>query len=187
MSDGCKKYLDAGEYLRDIWLLASKVVKSDWRPDIIVALWRGGAPAGVAVHEFFKAAGWDAGHIPLKCSSYSGIGENEGKVEFTAGEIVFGMLSPGMKVLVVDDVFDTGLTAKAVKEHVSETGAEMRIAAVYWKREKNLTDILPDYYARETGTDWLVFPHEIEGLTMEETRCKDPVLADMLMEIVNAD
>ena len=105
-----KTYLSADEFLRDTWRLAAAVRRSGWRPDVMVALWRGGAPVGVAVHEYLKCAGWSVRHIPLKCASYTGIGENEGEVVFTLGEEVFGMLRPGERVLVVDDVFDTGKT-----------------------------------------------------------------------------
>ena len=90
------------------------------------------------------------------------------------------MLRPGDKVLVVDDVFDTGKTAKAVSERVAKTGAEMRLACVYWKPEKNRTDMKPDYFVKDVGLDWIVFPHEIEGLTREEIAVKDPLLASLL-------
>ena len=123
-----KHYLSADEYLRDSWRLAADVRKSGWKPDILIALWRGGAAVGVSLHEYFKVSGWDVRHIPLKCASYSGIGENAGEVVFTLGEEIFGMLRPGDRVLVVDDVFDTGKTAKAVNERVAKTGAEMRLA-----------------------------------------------------------
>ena len=175
-----KHYLTADEYLRDSWRLAAAVKKSGWQPDILIALWRGGAPVGVALHEYFKVSGWDVQHIPLKCASYTGIGENCGTVEFTHGDIVFGMLRKGDKVLVVDDVFDTGKTAEAVKRRIDATGAEMRMACVYWKPNKNVTSLTPDYYVKDVGLDWLVFPHEIEGLTMDEIRTKDPVLADLI-------
>jgi len=175
-----KHYLSADEYLRDTWRLAAAVRRSDWRPDILIALWRGGAPVGVAVHEFFKATGWPIQHVPLKCASYTGIGENPGGVAFTHGDIVFGMLRKGDRVLVVDDVFDTGKTAAAVKERIDATGAEMRMACVYWKPQKNITKLLPDYYVKDVGLDWIVFPHEIEGLAKEEIAVKDPVLAALL-------
>ena len=135
-----KRYLSGDEYLRDTWWLAAQVRESGWQPDILIALWRGGAPVGVAMHEYFKVAGWNVRHIPVKCESYTGIGENAGAVKFTHGDIVFGMLRKGDKVLVVDDVFDTGKTAKAVKEQIGATGAEMRLACVYWKPGKNTTD-----------------------------------------------
>ena len=177
-----KHYLSADEYLRDTWRLAAAVRKSGWKPDILIALWRGGAPVGVALHEFFKFSGWSVQHIPLKCASYTGIGANPGGVAFTHGEIVFGMLRKGDKVLVVDDVFDTGKTAAAVRERLDAVGAEMRMACVYWKPEKNVTTLKPDYFVKDVGLDWLVFPHEIEGLSRDEIMRKDPLLPTLLPE-----
>ena len=175
-----KHYLSADEYLRDTWRLAAAVRRSDWKPDILIALWRGGAPVGVAVHEFFKVSGWEVQHLPLKCSSYTGIGTNEGEVVFTHGDIVFGMLRKGDRVLIVDDVFDTGKTAAAVKAKLDALGVEMKMACVYWKPQKNMTDLKPDYFVRDVGLEWIVFPHEIDGLTSEELAQKDPVLSDLL-------
>ena len=175
-----KHYLSADEYLRDTWRLAAAIRRSDWKPDILVALWRGGAPVGVAVHEFFKASGWSVQHVPLKCASYTGIGANKGEVAFTHGDIVFGMLRKGDRVLVVDDVFDTGKTAAAVKAKLDAIGVEMKMACVYWKPQKNLTDLRPDYFVKDVGLEWIVFPHEIDGLAPEEIAVKDPLLASLL-------
>ena len=175
-----KKYLSANEFLHDSWRLAAGVKASGWKPDILIALWRGGAAVGVSMHEFFKSSGWNVQHIPLKCASYTGIGENAGDVVFTLGDEIFGLLRRGDRVLVVDDVFDTGKTAKAVKARIDAAGAEMRMACVYWKPEKNRTDLKPDYFVKDVGNDWIVFPHEIEGLAPEELREKDPVLADLM-------
>ena len=175
-----KRYISANEYLNDTWKLAAMIRGGDWRPDIIIALWRGGAPVGISVHEFLKSTGWDMQHIPLKTVSYSGIGRNDGGVVFTHGDLVFGMLRKGDRVLVVDDVFDTGKTAAAVKERVEATGAEFRIACVYFKPLKNTTAITPDYFTRDVSNDWIVFPHEIEGLTSHEIREKSPYLAGLI-------
>lgn len=177
-----KHYITANEYHADTWKLAAKVRMSGWKPDILIALWRGGAPVGIAVHEFFKVTGWNVQHIPLKSVSYTGIGENGGGVVFTLGDLVFGMIRPCDKVLVVDDVFDTGKTAAAVRSHIDAAGAEMRMACVYWKPEKNQTTLKPDYFVRDVGLDWIVFPHEVEGLTDEEIVEKDPMLADLVKE-----
>jgi hypoxanthine phosphoribosyltransferase len=89
-------------------------------------------------------------------------------------------LRAGQRVLVVDDVFDTGKTAQAVKARLDAAGVEMRLACVYWKPAKNVTSLRPDYFARDVGTEWLVFPHEIEGLSADELAEKDPLLADLL-------
>lgn len=176
-----KFYLSADAYVRDAWRLAAQIRKSGWKPDFLVGLWRGGAPAAVVIHEFLKVSGWETRHLPLKCASYTGIGQNAGEVIFTFGEEIFGLFRPGDKVLFIDDVFDTGKTAAAVQGEISKAkGVEMRFASIYWKVEKNTTTLKPDYYTAELGSEWIVFPHEIEGLTADEIREKDPLLAELL-------
>ena len=180
MASNDKHYLSADGFLRDVWRMAAAVRKSGWRPDVLIALWRGGTPPGIAVHEFLKVSGWDVRHLPLKCASYTGIGENAGDVEFFCAEPVFASLRRGERVLVVDDVFDTGKTAAAVKARLDAIGVEMRMACVYWKPGKNQTALSPDYYTKDVGLDWLVFPHEIEGLSTDEIVTKDALLAELL-------
>ena len=174
-----KVYLDARDYLRDMWRLARQVLDSDWRPDVLLALWRGGAEVGVAVHEYLKVQGVPVRHMPIKCSSYTGIGTSSAEVKFEHADGVLAQLRPGTKVLVVDDVFDTGRTAAAVRDRLAALGCDMRMACVYWKPEKNLTAYKPDFHVR-TLDRWIVFPHEIEGLTPEEIAEKDEVLAALL-------
>ena len=181
-----KHYINATEFLHDSWRLAAMIRRSGWRPDFLVGLWRGGAPVAVAIHEFLAATDWSVQHIPLKCASYTDIGENAGEVVFTHEEIVFGLFRKGDKVLVIDDVFDTGKTAKAVKAAMDSLGAEMRLACVYWKPGKNTTSFKPDYFAELLGNGWIVFPHEIEGLTMDEIRQKDEVLAKVISAVTKA-
>ena len=180
MAENGKKYLSADEDLHDIWRLAAAVRAGGWKPDFLVGLWRGGAPVAISVHEFLKVSGWNLQHVPLKCASYTGIGENAGDVVFTHGDIVFGMFRRGDRVLFVDDVFDSGKTAAAVRAKMDGIGAEMRLACVYWKPSKNTTSLRPDYFVRDVGDGWIVFPHEIEGLSPEEVAEKDPALSELL-------
>ena len=175
-----KTYLAPREYLRATWRLARKVMDSGWQPDVLLALWRGGAIPGAAVHEFYVYHGIKLRHMPVKCSSYTGIEENAGAVVFSCADEAFSRLAPGTRVLVVDDVFDTGKTAVAIKAKMDELGVEMRLACVYWKPAKNKTSLSPDYYAKELDDSWIVFPHEMVGLTPDEIREKDPVLAGLL-------
>lgn len=177
-----KKFLNADGFLHDCWRLAAKVRRSGWQPDLLLGLWRGGAPVAVAMHEFFKISGWEVDHLPLKCASYSGIGtgSNDGDVKFFCEEPIFAAIHAGMKVLVVDDVFDTGKTMAAMTQRLQALHAEMRTACVYYKPAKNQTEITPDFYVEDVGLDWLVFPHEIEGLNQAEIVRKDPLLAELL-------
>ena len=45
----------------------------------------------------------------------------------------------------------------------------MKVATVYYKPSRNVTDLKPDFFVHETN-DWLIFPHEINGLTEDEIR-----------------
>ncbi len=174
-----KTYVSANDYLRDNWRLAREVLDSGWRPDDLIALWRGGAPVGVAVHEFLHYHGLRPRHHVLKCQSYTGIGTHSQRVAFENAEEVFNSVARGSRVLVIDDVFDTGNTARAMLERLAPLGAEVRLATVYWKPSPDCPDLRPDYYVRETH-DWIVFPHELDGLTVEEARQKDPALEELL-------
>ena len=68
-----KHYLDANELLNDSFRLAHKVYQSGFRPSFIMALWRGGAPIGLPVQEYFAVKGIPTDHILVRTSSYSGI------------------------------------------------------------------------------------------------------------------
>ena len=51
MSD--KLYITGQELLEDSFRLAAQVYESGFRPQFIVGIWRGGAPIGIAVQEYF--------------------------------------------------------------------------------------------------------------------------------------
>ena len=59
---------------------------------------------------------------------------------------------------------------------------EIRIATPYYKPGNNKTSRRPDYYLHETE-QWLVFPHELDGLTMEEIAANKPELSGLLDRI----
>ena len=90
------------------------------------------------------------------------------------------------RLLIVDDVFDTGFTVKAVIEHLREkarrnTPREIKVATPYYKPSRRLVDVLPDYYLHET-TAWLKYPHSLEGLTVEEIKDNRPALYEIIRE-----
>jgi len=65
----------------------------------------------------------------------------------------------GKKVLVVDEVADTGKSLRLVKSHLKERGAtEVKILTVYYKP---WSVVVPDWYGKETSR-WIVFPWEIK-------------------------
>ena len=58
---------------------------------------------------------------------------------------------------------------------------DIRIATVYYKPGRNRTDLVPDFYIHATE-QWLIFPHEIDGLTVDEIRRSKPDAAVILRE-----
>ena len=63
----------------------------------------------------------------------------------------------------------TSWSAKARRN----TPHDIRIATAYYKPDSNRTDLVPDYYVHRTDR-WLVFPHELDGLTREEIFAHKP-------------
>ena len=64
----------------------------------------------------------------------------------------------GKRVLIVDDVWDSGNTAVAVRERVKMAGGHPQIAVLHYKPLKSqFPGEAPDYYAAETDT-WIVYP-----------------------------
>ena len=173
-----KIYLSANEFLLDSFRLGKLVLDSGWRPDVLIALWRGGTPVGVAVHELLLYRGIPTVHMAVKCHSYNGIGQR-GEVAFDNTAALFATIQPQHRVLVVDDIFDSGSTARAALQLLAPHAAEVRLATLYWKPNANVTDLRPHYHIRETDA-WIVFPHELEGLSTEEIFQKDAALHAML-------
>jgi len=86
--------------------------------------------------------------------------------EETLPEPVFLQFPPdpllfGKRVLVVDDVWDSGRTALAVKERVRQAGGVPLVATLHFKPGRNRVQDRPDFYAEETEA-WVVYPWAVE-------------------------
>ena len=165
-----KKYISADQLLRDSCELAMRIAQSGFRPTLIAGVWRGGTPVAIAVQEIMEFLGLGCDHIAIRTSAYTGM-EKRGEVQVYGLEYLHQNLQPEHSLLIVDDVFDTGLSMEQVlKELQSLFGKQapiIKLAMPYFKPENNLTIRIPDYYVHTTS-DWLVFPHELQGLTDTE-------------------
>lgn len=174
-----KIYVTAQSLLDDSFRLGLKVMESGFRPDYIIGIWRGGTPVGIAVQEILKYHGHPSDHIAIRTSSYTGIEQQDKKIRIHGLHYIIENVNADDSVLIVDDVFDSGRSIDAVIERIrglSRRNAPdvIRVATVYYKPGKRSVDMLPDYYIHETD-DWLVFPHELEGLTREEVLRSKPI------------
>jgi len=166
-----KTVLSAQDLLEDSFRLGLQVLESGFEPTLIIAIWRGGTPVGMALQEVLDYCGVDSDHIAIRTSSYVGVDER-GAVAVHGLNYIIKKICREDRVLIVDDVFDTGNTIKAVVDEIKtrargNTPQEIRVAVPWFKPTRNETDMTPDFYLRETS-EWLVFPHELDALTPEE-------------------
>ena len=179
-----KLYLSAQGLLEDSFRLAAKVLQSGFRPSFIVAIWRGGAPIGMAVQEFLDYFGVPTDHIAIRTSSYQGIDGRSSEVRIHGTSYLIKNVDFEDRLLIVDDVFDTGQTIRAVIEHLREkarlnTPGDIRVAVPYYKPSRNQTELVPDYYLHETE-QWIKFPYSLEGLPLDEIRDERPEIYEVI-------
>ena len=181
-----KTVLSAKDLLRDSVELGIKVLESGFRPTMVIAVWRGGTPVGMALQETLSYCGIESDHIAIRTSSYTGV-DKRGKVAVHGLNYIIKKICHDDRVLIVDDVFDTGNTIVAVIEELrlrgrGNTPEDIRVAVPWFKPSRNETNIVPDYYVRETA-EWLVFPHELDALTPEELRESRPEIARIVQNV----
>ena len=181
-----KTFIHADQLLEDSFKLAWKVYESGFRPNYIVGVWRGGAPIGIAVQEFLEVLGVTSDHIAIRTSHYSGIDKHNSSVKVYGLNYVIRQLESEDSLLIVDDVHDTGLSIQQIindlKTACKKNTPEIKVATPYFKPTKNKTDRKPDFYLHETD-EWLVFPHELDGLTIDEIKENKPAVKDLIDKI----
>lgn len=156
--------------------LASKVRRNGFKPDVIVGVARGGWPPARVMSDLLE----NPEVASVKADFYSGVAENKGQPVITQS---VSLSVKGKKILIVDDVADTGKSLALVKEHLKERGAsEVKAATIYYKPWSEFT---PDYFERKTS-HWIVFPWERKETVrriLEKCR-KDGVSSEKAMEIL---
>ena len=130
--------------------LAYAVRDSGYEPDIIVAIGRGGyVPARVVcdylLHEMLTS-------IKIEHWGVAGAEKPETIIRFPLAIDV-----TGARLLVVDDVTDTGDTLREAVSYLRECGAaEVRTAVL---QHKDTSGLMPDYYAeRVIEWRWIIYP-----------------------------
>ena len=182
-----KYFISAQQLLDDSFRLGLEILDSDFRPDFIVGVWRGGTPVGIVVQELLDYFGVVSDHIAIRTSSYEGIGKRSHNIRVHGLNYIVKNVNAEHSLLIVDDVWDTGLSIDAVIEHLAEesrrnTPHDIRVATAYYKPQNNKTDRAPDFYVHETDR-WLVFPHELHGLEADEILSQKPGVAAILDRI----
>lgn len=135
--------------------LAQLVRDDGFIPDIILGIARGGLiPAGALAYGLGCKM-----LISLNVEFYTGVGETLAEPVMLPSLLESSGLND-QRVLVVDDVADSGKTLKLVDDYCKQQGrvAEVRNAVIYRKPH---TITLPDYCWRTTDK-WISFPWSAE-------------------------
>ena len=138
------------EIYKMLLTLADTIRKDSFLPDLIVGVSRGGWPPARVMSDLL-------GNVDLaniRVEFYRGVAETRDEPVITQP---LSMSVEGRKVLIIDDVADTGRSLKLVREHIKKRKASViKIATIYYKPWSIIT---PDYYVRVTRR-WVVFPWE---------------------------
>jgi len=139
--------------------LAEILKRDGFRPDIIVGVSRGGLiPAAVLSDRL----GVDCDSVGLRY--YKSVRNTEEKPKIT--QHISCDLS-GKKVLIVDDVADTGHSLQAVKRYVQEKGADdIMVCTLHYKP---CSTIKPDRFVEETNA-WIIYPWELNETIRDFTK-----------------
>lgn len=174
-----KLFVSAEELLKDSFELGLQIFESGYRPTFIVGVWRGGTPVGIAVQEVLDLLGCKTDHFSIRTSSYYGMDKQSKEVQVFGLQHLVDTINVDDKLLIIDDIFDSGRSVDAIIKTLGEkcrrnTPDDIRVATVYYKPSRNATTRVPDFYLHETD-EWTVFPHEMDGLSVEEIRKTKPL------------
>lgn len=175
-----KRFIDAQALLDISFKLGVYIFEQGYLPNFIVGVWRGGAPIGICVQEVFEYLGVKTDHIAIRTSSYCAPGERMSTISVHGLRYIEKKIHYDDRLLIVDDVYDTGLSVQQVIHDLQRTCRRnmpmVKVATPYLKLNNNKTGKRPDFYLEQTE-DWLVFPHELQGLTAAEIQAHKPEYA----------
>ena len=187
-----KKYIREKVLIQDSFKLAIKIFNSQFKPDFLVGLWRGGSTVGIYVQECLQHLGVQTDHISIR-TSYQGEPDYRDRIEKGREIRAHGLqyllenLNHDQKLLIVDDVYGSGSSINAVIKQLSERlkknmPSNYKVAVPWYKPSQNTSGRVPDFYVHETD-EWLVLPYELVGLEPNEIANNKPGVSEILSSI----
>ncbi|MCT2398968.1 phosphoribosyltransferase [Novosphingobium mangrovi (ex Huang et al. 2023)] len=144
------------DFLAKVRVLSRKVLESEWTPDFVIGVGRGGlVPAVYISHQL---------ELPMLSIDHSA------KVPGFADELlakVAGMTAEGKRMLFVDDINDSGGTIEYIRGQLAGCGCNatnLRFAVVINNQSSKVeVDLWADMIDRAEDKRWFVFPWESVG------------------------
>ena len=180
-----KEFLPYNKMRDNAIKLSYRIFQDGFIPDVIYVSLRGGAYLGNIISEYFKAIRRNdrpVFYAAVVARSYTDIRQQD-QVMVDGWTYDPDYLRNGDKILLVDDIYDTGRTINHLAEIIMQKGIprkDIRIAVHDYKYFSYIPDseqlpLVPDYYCRKhtipdpAGDYWIHYAsHELIGLTPEE-------------------
>ena len=155
--------------------LAKAIKSSGYRPDPVIAVGRGGYVPARIVCDFMLHSRLTS--IKMEHWGIAARKQNTAEVRFPLGVNVVGM-----KILIIDDITDTGETLRVATKYVNEKGAAYIRTGVL--QHKITSSYEPDYYADLVKEwRWIIYPwaaHEDLVGFAERVLSDDPISNDQI-------
>ncbi|WP_010261552.1 phosphoribosyltransferase [Treponema primitia] len=194
-----KEFLSYDVVRNNALKLAHRIYHDGFIPDVIYVSLRGGAYLGNVISEYFKIVRRNdrpVYYAAVVARSYTGIGEAD-QVKVEGWTYAPEHLRIGDRVLLVDDIFDSGRTINHLTGIILEKGIprdDIKVAVHDYKYFYDKPDqhpIQPDYWCRKHELSindedlWIHYmSHELVGLSHEELEqhyyAHDPELRPIL-------
>ena len=198
-----KEFLSYDKVRNNALKMAHRIYHDGFIPDVIYVSLRGGVYLGNVISEYFKTVQRRARPVyyaAVVARSYMGVRESD-EVKVEGWTYMPESLRTGDRVLLVDDIFDSGKTINHLAKIIMEKGIprkDMKVAVhdyKYFYDKAEQFPVQPDYWCRmhelslKDEDMWIHYSsHELIGLTQEELEehyyRDDPELRDVLQVLV---
>ncbi|MBN1682521.1 phosphoribosyltransferase [Candidatus Bathyarchaeota archaeon] len=130
-------------------ITADKIIESNYKPDVIIGLARGGWFFARVLCDFLEVK--DLLSLKVEHWGFTATPDGEAKIKYPLETDL-----SGLKVLIVDDISDTGKSLTVATLHVEKLNPkEVKTATLIYLTGSNFK---PDYYGNEITWRWVVFP-----------------------------
>lgn len=155
-----KRFVSWQEHENLVRNLAQNILNSGWEYDHIVCIARGGSLAGILLSNLLdKEIG------TIHCRSYRKDGTQDKEI-VVSKRVAMTINELGPRILLVDDLVDSGNSIPKVKERIFEEHPnvkEIRSAVLFYK---DCSTFIPDYFSEQTDkSTWIVLPFELDKLS----------------------
>ena len=144
-----KNYFTTGQMRNALLQIEDQMVHSNWMPNIILGINRGGCIPGVYLSHRLKCP-HEVIDIRLR--------DHKSKPNLNVLEKAYAFQK---KILIIDDINDTGATFKYIEDNFGKGDGRIKFASLVTNKP---SEIIVDYHGYEINKDevpsWIVFPWE---------------------------